>query len=131
MKRSFLLDTQVIIWYFNGSSELKQQMADEISNPDNAIFISRISFWEISIKTALGKLRLGAELKSLMLQCQQSGFFILGLENEHILALEKLQSYHKDPFDRILIAQCLAEELEIISSDAAIDSYPVGRIWKE
>jgi PIN domain nuclease of toxin-antitoxin system len=130
MNNGYLLDTQAIIWYFSGSNDLDKQIADEISNPENAIFISRISFWEISIKSALGKLRLGADLESLMRQCQQAGFVIIGLENEHILTLENLPSHHRDPFDRILIAQCMAEELEIISSDAALDSYPVSRKWK-
>ncbi len=131
MKNSFLLDTQAIIWYFNGSNNLDKQLADEISNPENAVFVSRISFWEISIKVALGKLRLSSNLETLMFQCQQAGFVILGLENEHILMLEQLHSHHRDPFDRILIAQCMAEELEIISSDATLDAYPIIRKWKD
>jgi PIN domain nuclease of toxin-antitoxin system len=131
MKKNYLLDTQVLIWYFDGNPQLDQLLAKEISDPDNAVFISRISFWEISIKISLGKLRLGAELQTLIQQSEQAGFGLLGLENEHILLLQTLAPHHRDPFDRILLAQCITEGLEIISSDAAFDAYPVVRRWNK
>lgn len=131
MKKNYLLDTQVLIWYFDGNPLLDQLLAKEISDPDNSVFISKISFWEISIKISLGKLRLGAELQTLMQQCEQAGFGLLGLENEHILLLQTLTPHHRDPFDRILLAQCITEGLEIISSDAAFDAYPVVRRWNK
>lgn len=125
----FLLDTQAAIWYLDGNALLSKNIIDLISDPSNNLFVSRVSFWEIAIKVSLGKLSLGVDLSTMMDHCQKAGFIILGLENEHILELQNLPFHHKDPFDRLLISQCKAEEIDIISSDFAFDAYPVNRIW--
>jgi PIN domain nuclease of toxin-antitoxin system len=91
--------------------------------------VSRASFWELSIKISIGKLRLSLELGQIMESCEKAGFGILSIENEHILQLKNLEHHHRDPFDRMLISQCLAEDMNIISSDQAFDFYPIQRIW--
>jgi len=127
---NYLLDTQAVIWYFDGNKHLPAHIANTISDISNSVFVSRVSFWEISIKLNLGKLKLSVDLFTLMQQCENAGFFILGLENEHILELQELPLHHRDPFDRLLVAQCLTEDLKIISIDEVLDNYAVERIWK-
>jgi PIN domain nuclease of toxin-antitoxin system len=104
----YLLDTQALIWYFDGNKQLPAPIANAISDISNSVFVSRVSFWEISIKLSLGKLKLSVDLFTLMQHCEQAGFMILGLENEHILALQELPFHHRDPLDRLLVAQCLS-----------------------
>jgi PIN domain nuclease of toxin-antitoxin system len=125
----YLFDTQALIWYFDGNPALPDSISKIISETQNIVMVSRASFWELSIKISIGKLRLSLELGQIMESCEKAGFGILGIENEHILQLKNLEHHHRDPFDRMLISQCLAEDMNIISSDQAFDFYPIQRIW--
>ena len=125
----YLFDTQALIWYFDGNPALPDSISKIISETQNIVMVSRASFWELSIKISIGKLRLSLELGQIMESCEKAGFGILGIENEHILQLKNLEHHHRDPFDRMLLSQCLAEDMNIISSDQAFDFYPIQRIW--
>ena len=116
----FLLDTQVLIWFF--SNTLSSEISDLLKNPDNTICTSVVSAWEIIIKKKTGKLKSPPNIKKAV---EKGGFNILPINFEHVLGLKKLPNIHKDPFDRILISQAKAEKLILITSDKKIEKYDV------
>lgn len=88
------------------------------------------AFWEISIKVNLGKLSIrGLTLAEFMEEVDEFSFFTLSISREHILINGQLPLHHRDPFDRIIISQAMADQMPFISSDQAFDSYPIQRIW--
>ena len=120
--KSFLLDTQVFIWWMGKSRRLSKDLINLLHNPQNQIFLSVASVWEIIIKRAKHKLRVPNNIEK---GINLSGFTILPIEISHVLGVEKLPLYHKDPFDRMLISQAVVEKLMIITNDEKIKKYPV------
>jgi PIN domain nuclease of toxin-antitoxin system len=125
-----LLDTHVFIW-INGSPEKVSQKAMALLlDVGNTLMLSMASVWEMQIKIQLGKIQLNAPLSELLATQQQiNNLQILPIELEHILALAGLPDSHRDPFDRLLIAQAVVTQMPIVSVDAVFDSYPVQRLW--
>jgi len=118
----YLLDTNIFLWWLNGDRKLKDNVKREITDPNNFIFISVANAWEISIKHRAGKLPLKTSLKKCF---EISDFQVLNLNLEHILVLDKLPLLHKDPFDRMLIAQAIHEKAALITSDDKIEKYKI------
>ncbi|WP_395140655.1 type II toxin-antitoxin system VapC family toxin [Armatimonas sp.] len=125
-----LLDTHALLWYIWGDSSLTAIARKTIEDPHNIIYVSTASQWEITVKYSLGKLILNLSLPDFLAKrIDGNGFLTLPIEHTHLLTLPSLSMHHRDPFDRILIAQSIAEVMPIISADAAFDAYPVTRIW--
>jgi PIN domain nuclease of toxin-antitoxin system len=125
-----LLDTHSFIWFIGGSERLSARARSLIEARENPMLVSVASLWEIAIKNGLGKLSLDrpfAELIPEQLERQQIG--VLGVELQHLAELVRLPQHHRDPFDRLIAAQAIAERLPVISADAALDAYGVQRIW--
>lgn len=125
----YLLDTHTLIWYSENSPNIKPNTKEIISNKKSIIYLSMFSFWEISIKENLGKIQLSKPIKILYDEAIEAGFLILGFKFQYITELEKLELIHKDPFDRIIIAQAIAENFTIISRDENFNKYPIKTIW--
>jgi PIN domain nuclease of toxin-antitoxin system len=125
----YLLDTHAIIWYFEDSAELPKRITEIIDNPDIGICICSVSLWEIAIKINLGKLKLNFPLDDLLDVIRTRDFVVLQIENEYLQKLSELPFLHKDPFDRMLIASALVENLTIITIDECIQKYDVLWIW--
>lgn len=121
---SFLLDTHVVLWWLNGD-ELSEQAAESIAHPDHLLFISAASMWEISIKSALGKLSIGADA---VIEATEGDFERLPISWRHASAVAELPHHHRDPFDRMLVAQAKFEDLTLITRDQMFDSYDVNVI---
>jgi PIN domain nuclease of toxin-antitoxin system len=125
MKR-YLLDTQILIWWLQDRRLVREQARREIADRRNTVFISSVVPWEISIKASLNppKLRFEPELPAFM---QRNGFTELPITIRHAMAVYNLPTptIHKDPFDRLLIAQALVDQLTIITRDEMISQYPV------
>lgn len=117
---NYLLDTHILIWWSENSSKLNPKFKSTISDPKNRIHISIASLWEITIKISIKKLRLKTSIESLS---KQADFEILPIKIEHLITLIKLPYIHKDPFDRILVAQAKSEKLKILTSDPKITAY--------
>lgn len=117
-----LLDTQVVLWQLQGTRPLSQESMAAIERAGELSF-SVVSFAEIGIKTALGKLKVPRDLRE---HVMRSGLRILGLDPEHCLAVAELPLHHKDPFDRLLIAQARREGLTILSADQRFADYEVS-----
>ena len=124
-----LLDTHTLIWHFEGSSSLSQAARNAIDAPDNQLFISAASLWELAIKVGLGKLRIEISLPELAAGYEKTGTTLLSITPEHAMAVQTLPSHHRDPFDRILISQAKLESMTLITHDEMIQQYDVPQIW--
>ena len=125
----YLLDTHTFLWFINGSEELSGKAKSAIENTKNTKFISIASFWEIAIKSSLGKLKLDIPFQELKFLAINNGFEILPLTFEHTNRLVSLDFHHKDPFDRLIIAQAIIDKLTIIGKDRNFALYSVKIIW--
>lgn len=122
-----LLDTHVFIWWDSSPEKLSVEARRLCQDGNNTLILSVASVWEMQIKNQLGKLTLNQPLPALVQSQQQSnGIEILSVHLGHIYALETLPSHHKDPFDRLLIAQAQAEGLTLLSMDPVLRQYPVA-----
>lgn len=120
-----LLDTHALIWWLSNDSTLSVEVRNAIANPDNIVFVSAASAWEIAIKKSLGKLQAPDDLK---IQIEEKKFTPLAISIDHALIVEKLPLHHQDPFDRILISQAVSENLIIITRDRKFEAYEVKTI---
>ena len=126
----FLLDTHTFLWAISDSSLLSKKALLNIENPENEIFLSSASAWEIFIKHSLGKLDLKKDPENLIQEEMQIGNYkSLEIKINHIFRLKKLPQIHKDPFDRILICQANVEDLIIITNDPLIKKYKAKTLW--
>lgn len=124
-----LLDTHTFLWFVLNDPQLSQKALDSISDPKHQIFLSPASYWEIAIKINLGKYSLSVEFETFFQQGMASGIKILPVEIRHAAVFASLPMYHKDPFDRMIVSQALAEQLSLVSADLAFDLYGIPRIW--
>ena len=125
-----LLDTHVFLWWNEGNSQLSKKAVRILADPGNSLVLSVASAWEIAIKTQAGKLRIPEDAATYVpTRVAHYGMEILPIQLGHALALASLPLLHRDPFDRILIAQSQIEKLPILTADPAIRGYPVDAIW--
>lgn len=127
----YLIDTHVIIWFITNDPKLPPLVKSEIEDIENKCFASIASFWEIGIKFSLGRLELGSDLETIFELISKSGFEVLPITQNHILVSSKLEFHHNDPFDRLMIAQSINENLNLISKDRAFKSYNISLFWEE
>lgn len=125
-----LLDTHTLLWSFNAAPSLSSRARRLIEDGGNEILVSAASAWEIATKVRLGKLPTGEELiADFEGYLAQLGCDALPISLEHALRAGRLPGEHRDPFDRMLIAQAQTEDLPIVSNDRIFDAYGVRRIW--
>lgn len=130
--KKYLLDTHYIIWLLLDVAKINKAVLNTIQNVENRIYYSDISLWEIAIKTKTGKLKIGRNLKTLPEAMKIQNIDILPLKQSHIFETLEIPLFenHRDPFDRLLIAQAKIENLTLISDDAKFDLYlEIERIW--
>ena len=125
----YLLDTHAIIWLIDESSKMPQKIKDIIINSENQIFISSVSLWEIALKVNLNKLNLNMGLNKLLSSIKRSEITVIQIEDTYLQILSSLPFIHKDPFDRLIIASAITEDLTIITTDENIKKYNVSWIW--
>ena len=116
-----LVDTQAFIWFVEDDKQLPAKIKIELEDIDNSIVISIASLWEMTIKLSLGKLQIGCLIEEMIEKVYQNGFEILPILPDPIIKLSKLDYFHRDPFDRIIISQGLSENMVIVSSDKVFD----------
>lgn len=125
-----LLDTHAFLWFIDDDPRLSPLAAQRIGDADSRVAVSVVSAWEIVIKIRIGKLTLSRQFADLWSESVvENGLEVLDVTTNHVLALDPLPLHHRDPFDRLLIAQAIAEGLQLVSADSALDAYPVQRIW--
>ena len=125
---TLLLDTHIWLWFVRGDSALPRAFDEAIREPQNAVVLSVVSAWEVQIKTAIGKLHVGRPVDE-FLDDAVLRFDMLDVSMRHIRALGALPLHHRDPFDRLIVAQALVEKVPIVGRDQSFDNYGVQRIW--
>jgi PIN domain nuclease of toxin-antitoxin system len=131
----YILDTHYMLWSIADSKKLSKKVKEVITDPDNSIIVSTISFWEVSLKSSLGKLEItGFTPEDLPEACLKMGFEIVALSAEESSTYHKLKAvYHKNPFDRMLIWQAIQNNYTMISRDLDVKKYVSEglKIWEE
>lgn len=118
-----LIDTHILIWFFEGNKLLSKSRRQIISDPQNDIFVSIASLWEIAIKISLEKLTLTQPLADVLKQIAAEDIEVLSISPEHILQVATLPFHHRDPFDRLVVAQSKIEKLLVMTNDKIFASY--------
>jgi len=124
-----LLDTRAFIWFATGDTQLGEAAAAAIVDPDHDVLLSAASVWEMAIKASLGKLELAAPLHAIVAAARERRIATLPITPAHALRVEALPFHHRDPFDRLLIAQALEEQLTLVTRDEAFRHYEVPVLW--
>lgn len=125
-----LLDTHTLLWFALGDASLSATARQLIEDPANSKFVSPASYWEIAIKISIGKYVLHEPYEAFFDRAiRQNGFLIRPIEPRHTSALTNLPYHHRDPFDRLMIAQAMIESLSLVSIDDVLDAYPIQRLW--
>lgn len=121
-----LIDTHVLLWVAGDPKQLSVQARKLLEDPQNQLYFSAASLWEISIKNKLGRTDFKVDLPVLRRNLLDYGFEEVAINSAHTLAVEVLPNIHKDPFDRILIAQTIVEGITLMTADSAVVEYPVA-----
>jgi len=125
-----LVDTHALLWYYLTDPKLSQTAKALIDDPANQKLISVAAYWQIAIKLSLGKIWLAESYPDFIQHAiLDNGFLILPIKPRHAAALLTLPHHHKDPFDRIMVAQALIEAVPFVSVDPLLDPYPITRLW--
>jgi len=127
--KAILLDTHTAIWFFNGSSSLSETAKQAILDPGHQVNVSIVSVWELVVKINVGKLKFSKGVAGFLDLINRNGFQRLSITPKHLLELERLPLYHRDPFDRILIATAISEGMDFITVDENMPQYPLQCVW--
>ena len=129
----YLIDTHTFLWFNEGSADLSNTAKQLIIDKNNEIFISIASLWEISIKTSLNKLTITGSYELIIEDVTENDMELLPINFAHTVIQNRLPFHHRDPFDRIIVSQAIAENMMLISKDTLFDLYlvnlPIKRIW--
>jgi PIN domain nuclease of toxin-antitoxin system len=124
-----LLDTHALIWWFADESKLSRRASSMIANQNNTVLVSAAIAWELAIKVNLGKFDALSLATELPRYTEEEGFEELPINMEQAVRAGLLPLHHRDPFDRLLVAQAQALNVPILSADAVLDQYDVKRLW--
>jgi PIN domain nuclease of toxin-antitoxin system len=125
-----LLDTHSFLWFIGGSDRLSSTARSLIEDSDNQPLLSMASLWEMAIKVSIGRLKLSLPFEELIPeQMDLNGIDVLDIRTEHVARVVHLPFHHRDPFDRLLIAQAKVESVPIVGADEAFDAYTITRMW--
>jgi PIN domain nuclease of toxin-antitoxin system len=126
----YLLDTHAYLWQVDGSPDLSPAARNIIADDANTIYLSIASLWELAIKVSIGKLQIERTVLELASTIPAMyGYEALQITPQHLHTLSRLPFHHRDPFDRLLVAQSVVEYLTILSNDDALDAYGIERRW--
>lgn len=129
---NLLLDTHTMLWWMREPGRLSGEARAAVAEPSNRVWFSAVSAWEIVIKAGLGRLEgpsPDAWAQILRAEVTRSRFLVLPVTMEHTLAVGSLPTPHSDPFDRLLIAQAVVENLRLVSKDTRMAAYPISLLW--
>jgi PIN domain nuclease of toxin-antitoxin system len=125
-----LLDTHAFLWFIGGDQRITAAARTVIARADDLKLISVVTLWEIAIMASLGRLSIREPLAPFMhSQMEANGFHLLHIQASHACRVSAFPFHHRDPFDRLLAAQCLCDDLTLVSRDSAFDDYGVTRVW--
>lgn len=120
-----LIDTHILVWQAEGDEKLPLEWRQIISDPSNSISISVVSFWEIAIKISRGKLSISKTIEEMIGAVELSNISVLPIRSSHTIQVSRLPFHHKDPFDRMIIAQSIVEDLPLMTLDGDLSPYKI------
>lgn len=127
---NLLLDTHTVLWYWWNDPRLSGTAERQVSDPANRKVVSPATPWEVAVKVSLKKLDIGGPYAGFFPQHMlRNNFEWLSITDDGLAALSELPFHHRDPFDRLIVAQAMTGNLPIVSADAAFDAYPITRLW--
>jgi len=125
-----LLDTHALLWLITDDKRLSPRAKEAFLDQENVLFFSAASYWEICIKISLGKLQLETNWQEVIQnEMAANAIYWLPVEVSHCAELTKLPFHHRDPFDRMLVAQAVVEEMQLLSRDRRLSAYGIKRVW--
>ena len=124
-----LLDTHAFLWFMAGDTRLSPKARKVMSDANTELFLSAASVWEMAIKAALGRLVLPVSVGDYIAGKVRNGLHIMPIEWMHAAAVQDMPTHHRDPFDRLIVAQAIAENLPLVSSDRLLKKYGLTLIW--
>ena len=125
----YILDTHIAMWFFNGDVKLSKTANEIIYNFSNPIYMSIASAWEVAIKLSIGKLDIVNNTADFLHDAEKNRITILPIQPAYLSVLETLPMIHRDPFDRLLIATAITEQMTLITDDQNITKYDISQIW--
>jgi PIN domain nuclease of toxin-antitoxin system len=120
---NYLIDTHILLWHSLADRRLSKIVLDKLGSPESNLFVSQATYWEMTIKKALGKLDLTVPISDFYQSALENSFNVLPFDIEHYTVLESLPLLHSDPFDRMIIAQAISRDLTIITQDHKFEDY--------
>jgi len=123
-----LLDTHIVLWFWDNVEKLSKETFSAITEPANEKYISIVSAWELAVKINIGKLTFEGGIANFFNMVEENGFELLSVKEDHIKRLETLPLHHRDPFDRLLIATAISEQMTFVTSDKEFAQYRVPLI---
>ena len=127
---NLLLDTHIFLWFVFAELQLNAATRTLVEDEENVKFLSMASVWEMAIKHSIGKLPLVQPFNQFLSeQIERGGFRLLPITFEHLVQVSSVPMHHRDPFDRLIIAQSLTDNMAVISADKAFDAYGITRLW--
>ncbi|WP_413988068.1 type II toxin-antitoxin system VapC family toxin [Labrys okinawensis] len=120
----YLVDTHLLLWAASSPGRLSPGAAELLEDPENELIFSAASIWEVAIKSGLGRPDFRVDVRLLRRGLLDNGYAELAVTSEHAVTIDALPAIHKDPFDRILIAQAMAEGIQLLTSDEVVARYP-------
>jgi PIN domain nuclease of toxin-antitoxin system len=127
MALRLLLDTHLLVWFLIDRKRISERLMVTLVDPANAVYVSAVTVWELTIKVGIGKLSL--PLDELEAAIAESGFGELSVTSAHALEVRHLPLIHRDPFDRLLVAQARHEGLTLVTRDTTMRRYPIDALW--
>ncbi|HEX2204282.1 MAG TPA: type II toxin-antitoxin system VapC family toxin [Longimicrobium sp.] len=125
-----LLDTHTLLWFVAGDTRLSAYARAIMDDPENDVLVSIASLWEVVIKVGVGKLELDMPVERFVVdQVSRRQFTVLPIELSHLVTVSTLPLHHRDPFDRLLAAQALTEDVPMLGTDSTFDAYDVQTLW--
>lgn len=125
-----LLDTHIFLWLITDNDRLSDKSKHAFTNPDNELFFSMASYWEICIKVSIGKLKLSKNWDKIIKdELMVNSVKLLPISTEHCFQVTQLPFHHRDPFDRIIISQAIIEQMHIMTIDSYFSLYEVNIVW--
>lgn len=126
---SYLIDTHTLLWYFKGDSQLSIKAKDILEDEKKDKYVSIVSIWEIAVKLTIEKIQLYYPFSDIVHKLSFEKIGILNVSFKHTQQIISLPLHHRDPFDRMIIAQSITEDLTIISKDKNFSLYPIKLLW--
>ena len=126
---NYLLDTHTVLWCAANSANLSENAWKALRDTEGHWFVSIVSAWEVAIKVSIGKINLDGGVSEFYRMTQENGFIVLPVSRKHVETVETLPFHHRDPFDRMLAAVAISENMRLITADSNINLYDVVCIW--